>query len=118
MFLKEAERLGQAAPTDAPKAPVAAAPAKPVEKKDYTETRIQIRLPSGSPMVQSFKVNETLAAVRLYIQVNRADGVEVCGISHFFRRFFYKFVASPFSGEFRFPTDDKLSEEGIQRRGL
>merc|ERR1712013_762167 len=43
-------------------------------KKDYTETRVQIRLPSGAPLVQAFGVKEPLSAVRLYVQMNRTDG--------------------------------------------
>jgi len=58
-----------AAPTPAP----AAAPA-PVAKKDYTECRLQIRLPDGSALTNQFGVNEELAAVRLYVDLNRKDG--------------------------------------------
>jgi len=46
----------------------------PAPKKDYTETRVQIRLPSGAPLVQAFGVKEPLSAVRLYVQMNRTDG--------------------------------------------
>lgn len=56
-------------------APVAAAPAAaPAPKKDYTETRVQVRLPSGAPLVHAFGVKEPLSAVRLYVQMNRTDG--------------------------------------------
>jgi len=55
--------------------PVAvAAPAAPAVKKDYTEARIQIRQPNGQPIVHSFGVKEPLAAVRLYVEMNRNDG--------------------------------------------
>ena len=74
---KEAERLGQAVPAEAAPKP-AAAPKPTGEKKEYTETRIQVRLPSGAPMVQSFKVQETLAAVRVYVQMKRGEEGEVC----------------------------------------
>jgi len=60
----------ESAPVAAP--PVSAAP--PAPKKDYTETRIQIRQPSGQPIVHAFGVKEQLAAVRLYAQINRTDG--------------------------------------------
>jgi len=57
-------------------APVAAAApaAAPAPKKDYTETRVQVRLPSGAPLVHAFGVKEPLSAVRLYVQMNRTDG--------------------------------------------
>merc|ERR1712181_154064 len=53
-------------------APVAVAP--PAPKKDYTETRVQIRLPSGAPLVHAFGEKEPLSAVRLFVQMNRTDG--------------------------------------------
>ena len=34
-----------------------------------------MRLPDGSALVQTFKAKEPLASVRLYIQVNRKDGL-------------------------------------------
>lgn len=54
----------------------AAAPevAKPAAKKDYTETRIQIRLLNGESLTQTFGIKEQLSAVRLYIELNRTDG--------------------------------------------
>ncbi|XP_060570542.1 UBX domain-containing protein 1-like [Ruditapes philippinarum] len=53
-----------------PTPPAASAPA---EKKDYTETRLQIRLTNGQALTQTFKAKEPLAAVRLYIEMNRTD---------------------------------------------
>jgi len=50
--------------------------ASPAAKKDYTETRLQIRQTNGQPLVTTFGVKEQLAAVRLYVQLNRTDGVE------------------------------------------
>ncbi|XP_021946523.1 UBX domain-containing protein 1 isoform X2 [Folsomia candida] len=47
-----------------------------VVKKDYTHTKLQLRLPSGKTMTQTFGVSEPLAAVRVYIEMNRDDGVE------------------------------------------
>jgi hypothetical protein len=47
----------------------------PPVKKTYTTTKLQIRLPSGKALVQSFGVNEPLAAVRLYVELNRDDGL-------------------------------------------
>ncbi|KAL4237750.1 UBX domain-containing protein 1 [Mactra antiquata] len=43
------------------------------EKKDYTETRLQIRLTNGQALTQSFSAKEPLAAVRLYVEMNRTD---------------------------------------------
>lgn len=70
---REKDRGGQAAATpDTKPQPVAAA--QPAPKKDYTEARLQIRFPSGTPLVQEFKAKEPLSAVRLWISLNRQDG--------------------------------------------
>lgn len=58
-----------ATPTPTPVPAPAAAP-----KKDYTECRLQIRLPDGSALTNQFGINEELAAVRLYVDLNRKDG--------------------------------------------
>lgn len=58
-----------ATPTPTPAPAPAAAP-----KKDYTECRLQIRLPDGSALTNQFGINEELAAVRLYVDLNRKDG--------------------------------------------
>lgn len=39
--------------------------------KDYKETKIQIRLPNGTTLVETFDKREQLAAVRLYIQLKQ-----------------------------------------------
>lgn len=62
------------APTQ-PQPPKPQPVAQPAQKKEYTTTRLQIRLPSGAPLVQEFKAKETLSAVRLWISLNRKDGV-------------------------------------------
>ncbi|XP_012258418.2 UBX domain-containing protein 1 [Athalia rosae] len=49
--------------------PVAAGP-----KKDYNETKLQIRLTNGQALTQTFGCKEQLSAVRLYIEMNRTDG--------------------------------------------
>jgi hypothetical protein len=46
----------------------------PAEKRDYQECRIQVRLPDGKALQQTFKSGEQLAAVRLWIEMNRTDG--------------------------------------------
>jgi len=47
----------------------------PPVKKTYTTTKLQMRLPSGKALVQSFGVQEPLASVRLYVELHRDDGV-------------------------------------------
>ncbi|KAJ1519707.1 hypothetical protein ONE63_004968 [Megalurothrips usitatus] len=42
--------------------------------KDYSETRLQIRLPNGQALTQTFGAKEQLSAVRVYIEMNRTDG--------------------------------------------
>merc|ERR1712080_25786 len=68
---RQAEKEGRKA--EEPK-PVAAPAAAPTPKKDYNECRLQIRQLSGQPIVHTFGVKEQLAAVRLYVQMNRTDG--------------------------------------------
>ena len=58
---------GNIAPAPAP-APVAAQPAV---KRDYSEAKLQIRQTNGQPLVHSFGAKESLAAVRLYVEMNR-----------------------------------------------
>lgn len=41
--------------------------------KDYKQTRIQIRLPNGTALTETFDKNEQLAAVRLFIQLKQGD---------------------------------------------
>lgn len=42
--------------------------------RDYTETRIQVRLQDGSTLASEFNVKEPLSAVRVFIQVK--TGIE------------------------------------------
>merc|ERR1712126_612363 len=70
---RQAEKEGRKAEEAKPVATPAAA-AAPAPKKDYNECRIQIRQVSGQPIVHTFGVKEQLAAVRLYVQMNRTDG--------------------------------------------
>ncbi|XP_067938821.1 UBX domain-containing protein 1-like [Watersipora subatra] len=62
----------QSQPAAAVVAP-AAASSTPVAKKEYTECRLQIRLSNGQPITQTFKANETLAAVRLYTSLSSGE---------------------------------------------
>lgn len=48
-------------------------PAAPVEKKAYTESQLQMRLPGGETLNHTFSAKEPLAAVRLYIQMNKPE---------------------------------------------
>jgi hypothetical protein len=41
--------------------------------KDYKETKIQIRLPTGSALVETFDKREQLSAVRLFIQMKQGN---------------------------------------------
>ena len=65
------ETVSKPTPAPAPVTPVA----ESGEKKEYEEARLQIRLPDGSAMVHAFKAKETLSAVRLYVELNRKDGL-------------------------------------------
>lgn len=56
--------------------PQPAAPAQPSPAKssgNYSEAKLQIRLPNGTTLSQTFGAKEPLSAVRLYIQMNRGD---------------------------------------------
>lgn len=68
--------------------PVEAAPVVPVQQasssissastvtsppKDYKQTRVQIRLPNGTALTETFEKNEQLAAVRLFVQLKQGD---------------------------------------------
>merc|ERR1712029_48827 len=74
----EADKAARRAEREADKNPAAAAPppvaAQPAVKKDYSEAKLQIRQTNGQPLVHSFGAKESLAAVRLYVQMNRTDG--------------------------------------------
>ena len=43
----------------------------PAVKRDYSEAKLQIRQTNGQPLVHSFGAKESLAAVRLYVEMNR-----------------------------------------------
>ncbi|KAK2581274.1 hypothetical protein KPH14_008064 [Odynerus spinipes] len=45
-------------------------------RKDYSETKLQIRLTNGKTLMQSFGSKEQLSAVRLFVEMNRTDGCE------------------------------------------
>ncbi|XP_063001939.1 UBX domain-containing protein 1 [Elgaria multicarinata webbii] len=59
-------------------APVPSSPSQePPVKREYDQCRIQVRLLDGTSLTQTFRAKEQLAAVRLYVQLNRQDGGEV-----------------------------------------
>lgn len=54
--------------------PTPVAQVQPPPQKDYTQARLQIRLTNGQALTQTFGAKEQLAAVRLYVELNRTDG--------------------------------------------
>ncbi|XP_071507228.1 UBX domain-containing protein 1-like [Diadema antillarum] len=54
--------------------PTATPAASSAPKKEYDTSRLQIRLSNGSALTQSFGAMEPLAAVRVYVELNRTDG--------------------------------------------
>ncbi|XP_034952379.1 UBX domain-containing protein 1-B [Chelonus insularis] len=72
---KAAAERGETLPATSP---VASAPtsATPIPKRDYNETRLQIRLTNGDILTQNFGVKEQLSAVRLFVEMNRTDPPE------------------------------------------
>nr|CDJ81824.1 Ubiquitin-associated translation elongation factor EF1B and UBX domain containing protein [Haemonchus contortus] len=64
-------------PPEAPAPTQASAPAahsSPAPKTEYKEAMIQVRLPSGQAVRQSFGASEPLSAVRLWLEINHSDG--------------------------------------------
>uniref|UniRef100_A0A670ZID7 UBX domain-containing protein n=1 Tax=Pseudonaja textilis TaxID=8673 RepID=A0A670ZID7_PSETE len=45
-------------------------------KREYDQCKIQVRLLDGTSLTHTFKAKEQLAAVRLYVELNRKDGGE------------------------------------------
>ncbi|TRY54701.1 hypothetical protein DNTS_031236 [Danionella cerebrum] len=58
----------------------------PPAKKDYDDCRIQVRLLDGSTLTTVFKAQEPLAAVRVYVQMNGANGQDFNLITPYPRR--------------------------------
>lgn len=58
-------------------APVPSSPSQePPVKREYDQCRIQVRLLDGTSLTQTFRAKEQLAAVRLYVELNRKEGGE------------------------------------------
>lgn len=76
----EADKRARQMERDAAKGKISDAPtpqppaAAPVPKRNYDETKIQIRLQDGQKLEQTFKSKESLSAVRVFIQMNRSSG--------------------------------------------
>ncbi|NXE57651.1 UBX1A protein, partial [Casuarius casuarius] len=66
---------GSAEPPPAPVVPSSPSQ-EPPTKREYDQCRIQVRLLDGTSLMQTFKAKEQLAAVRLYVELNRKDGEE------------------------------------------
>ncbi|OAD55235.1 UBX domain-containing protein 1 [Eufriesea mexicana] len=49
------------------------APSSSTYRKEYNDTKLQIRLTDGQTLTQNFGSKEKLAAVRLFIEINRTD---------------------------------------------
>ncbi|XP_028816725.1 UBX domain-containing protein 1 [Denticeps clupeoides] len=77
---ERAQKFGggsSSSPTSPPSEPTPPSPSSqgpPPAKKDYDECRIQVRLLDGSALSAVFKAQEPLAAVRVFVQMNGADG--------------------------------------------
>lgn len=85
---KEKESQNKASVAAAP-VPVAAPQPVVQEKKDYDECRIQVRLTDGKTLQQTFRAKEQLAAVRLWVEMNRSDSVGKFNIMQTFPRKVY-----------------------------
>uniref|UniRef100_A0A8I3RW88 UBX domain-containing protein 1 n=2 Tax=Canis lupus familiaris TaxID=9615 RepID=A0A8I3RW88_CANLF len=54
--------------------PVPSSPSQePPSKREYDQCRIQVRLPDGTSLTQTFRAREQLAAVRLYVELHRGE---------------------------------------------
>lgn len=69
---REKFNMGGPPPAAVAKPPAPVAPVEP--KKEYDQCKLQIRLTNGQTLTQTFGANEELAAVRLYVELNRTDG--------------------------------------------
>lgn len=73
-------------PSEAPQLSSPESQGAPPAKKDYDECRIQVRLLDGSTLSAVFKAQEPLAAVRVYVQMNGANGQDFNLITPYPRR--------------------------------
>eukprot|EP00116_Pleurobrachia_bachei_P013729 sb/3473991/ len=68
---RAAERRSEQQPIPAAVAPVSTTPVAP--PKNYDECRLQLRLPSGQPLVNSFKAEDTLGDVVAFIREKHSE---------------------------------------------
>ncbi|XP_008187178.1 UBX domain-containing protein 1-like [Acyrthosiphon pisum] len=54
--------------------------------KDYSKTKLKIRLTNGQIIVETFNVKEIMAGVRVYIELHRSDGDAPFGLMRRFPR--------------------------------
>ncbi|XP_074861361.1 UBX domain-containing protein 1 [Carettochelys insculpta] len=79
---ERAKKFGSGSSSQAPAEPaqVTLVPSSPSQepptKREYDQCRIQVRLLDGTSLTQTFKAKEQLAAVRLYVELNRKDSGE------------------------------------------
>ncbi|RMB90475.1 hypothetical protein DUI87_33076 [Hirundo rustica rustica] len=57
-----------------PPEPSPVPPREPPAPREYEQCRIQVRLPDGRALTQSFQAREPLAAVRLFVELHRGTG--------------------------------------------
>jgi len=67
---ERAQKFGSGASSSQPSPTSPPGQGPPPTKREYDESRIQIRLLDGSTITTSFKAQEPLAAVRVYVQMN------------------------------------------------
>ncbi|XP_076628300.1 UBX domain-containing protein 1 isoform X1 [Colletes latitarsis] len=67
---RRAKANNQEAPKEIPPVPSSSTTH---HRKDYSETKLQIRLTNGQTLTQSFGSKEQLSAVRLFVEMNRTD---------------------------------------------
>ncbi|XP_052769953.1 UBX domain-containing protein 1-like [Mya arenaria] len=72
-FGKASTESGASAASSPPQPAAPPASSAPTEKKEYTDARLQIRLTNGQALTHSFSAKESLAAVRVYVEMNRTD---------------------------------------------
>lgn len=82
--------MGQASPVNTVPTPTpVVSPAQTATKSaSYTHTRIQIRNQDGSTLTETFEVKESLAAIRLFVQLKQGATVPFNLMTTFPRRVF------------------------------
>lgn len=88
--LKDSKEAGIAPPVVVPVAVVAPATSSgpKAPPKDYTHTKIQMRMTDGSTVVESFDVKEQLAAVRLFVQMRQGLSIPFSMMTNFPKKVF------------------------------